>query len=167
MKNVGDLSIADFREHPVWEFTNEDLDGDFAVRPVRRVPVNSLEGRIVGTQVRLADGTRVWAMLSNVDVTNPEGTRHYLTIGLQRNGRWFPMARYHDPDWDTTGAPHAVASFLGKNIDDVFPISYDLRAIALGDTASLVGTVEANPKPRLTRRELIARAVPRKAPRSS
>jgi hypothetical protein len=67
----------------------------------------------------------------------------------------FHLARYFDVDFNQSG-PQALADFLGLQLDEVFPIFYDISALSLGDRASLVGTIEKEHREKLTREELIA-----------
>jgi hypothetical protein len=129
------------------------------VRPVKRLPITSLIGRVVGSQVRLANGDHVWALIGNVDVGNSRLTQHFLSMSVFREGRSCPLARYFDPDYERHG-PVALAEFLQLPVDDVFPISYDIRASAIGDPAALAGSIEKEPRERLTRAQVIALAVP-------
>ena len=160
IKNVEALTVADLKSFPVWEFVNDDEKGETAVRPVRRTPVSTLDGRLVGSMVRLANDAEVWALIGNVDASDPRSTQHFLTLTVFRDGRWFDLARYHDVDAHRRG-PQALAEFLGLPIDQVFPISYDLSRLSKGDPAALIGTIEKEPRERLTRDQLIALAVPR------
>lgn len=147
---VGDIAVA-----PVWQFTNADESmGETAVRPIERLPVKDLDDKVVGTIVRLANGTQVWALLGNVDSDNPRSTQHFLTLSVERSGTWFPMARYHDSDAHRRG-PKALSQFLGLSIDEVFPISYDISQLCIGDHDALVGTIEKEPKERLSEDEII------------
>jgi hypothetical protein len=75
------------------------------------------------------------------------------------------MARYHDFDAKTHG-PRSLAKFLRLPLSSVFPISYDISAHCVGDRVALVGTIEARPKERLTRAQIIALAVPKVRVRS-
>jgi hypothetical protein len=159
-KDVDDLTEADLNKFPVWEFLNQDQKSELAVRPVKTTPVKNLDGRVVGTQVRLANGGNVPALIGNVAVNDPHSTKHFLTISIFRSGKRFTMARYHDFDWNRRG-PQALADFLEMGIEDVFPISYDLRPLCVGDPAALVGTIEAEPTDKLTRAQIIALAVPK------
>lgn len=160
VKRVEDISVADLKAFPVWRYTNEDANGDTAVRPVEKTPVQNLNGCLAGTQVRLANGASIWAIIGNVDVSNPRLTQHFLTISVFRVGRWFTMARYHDFDADRRG-PQALATFLGGlRVDEVFPISYDISRVCRGDPAALVGTIDKEPREKLTRAQIIALAVP-------
>jgi hypothetical protein len=154
------LNVADLNAYAVWEYANEDEKrGETAVRPVKKTPVKNLAGRLVGTQVRLANGTDVWALIGNVDASNPRLTQHFLTLSVLRNGRWFSMARYHDFDSNERG-PQALATFLGLRLDEVFPISYDISRFCVGTSAALIGTIEKEPPEKLTRAQIIALAVP-------
>lgn len=158
-KQIEGLTIADLKAFPVWQYVNSDERGETAVRPVKKTPVKSLTARVVGSQVRLGNGTNVWAIIGNVDVNNPRLTQHFLTLSVFRDGRWFTMARYHDIDANERG-PGALAAFLGLRIDEVFPIAYDISCFSIGDPAALTGRIEKEPSEKLTRAEIIALAVP-------
>ena len=82
-----------------------------------------------------------------------------MTISIERKGRWFHLARYHDADYAERG-PQALARFLGLAVDDIFPISYDVRRFVKGNTAGLKGSISKEPRVRLTRAQIIDMAVP-------
>ncbi len=158
-KNVDDLTIRDLRKAPVWKYVNDDIgSGELAVAPVKKMPVADLSGCLVGTQVRLANGAHVWAMIGNLDTRDQRRNKHFLFLRVFRGSASFPLARYHDVDAEENG-PAALAAFLGRPIDDVFPIEYDLRAVGVGDTRALVGRIEREPSERLTDAEIIRLAV--------
>jgi hypothetical protein len=161
LKVVEDLKVDDLKTFPVWQYTNSDEEevGETAVRPVKRTPVKTLNGRLVGTQVTLANGKKRWGTIEHVDESNPRLTQHFLTLAIFDRGRWFTMARYHDIDSGKRG-PQALATFLRLPIDEVFPITYDIRPYCLGERDSLSGTIEKRPRERLTRAQVIALAVP-------
>lgn len=154
-KQVDALRVADFERFPVWEF--EDADDEMSVRPVLGLPVSTLRSRIVGTQVQLANGQATWAMI-NVSERDAGSTEHLVTLSLERTEHWFHLARYHDVDYVERG-PTAVAAFLGLSVDEVFPISYDLRQYAAGDAAALVGRVLQEPRERLSRAQIVAMVI--------
>lgn len=154
-KTIGSLTVADLQAFPVWEFTNSEGVDETFVRPVKRTPVVSLTGRVVGTQVVLANGKRVWGLIGNVDLKNPRVTEHFLTVSVERNGDWFDLARYHDFDAAERG-PEALARFLGLAVDETFPITYDIDQVAKGDDAALRGQIPKTPRERLSRQEIIA-----------
>lgn len=163
IKPVELLQVADFIKHPVWEFVNDDADlGETSVRPVGRLPVDTLAGRLVGVQVRLANGDRIWAMVSNVDVHDPTSTEHFLSLSVTKDGKWFHLARYHDVTYPRCG-PDTLARFLDLPTDEVFPISYDLTSISKGTGAALSGAVRKEPREKLTLTELMRLSLP-KAP---
>ena len=155
IKPAESLTVADFQAHPVWEFLNDDEIGETMARPVEKLPVETLDDRIVGTQVRLANGLEVWGLFGNFDVKNPRRTRHILALSIERSGEWFHLARYQDVDIATRG-PEALARFLGLPVDDVFPISVDVRRYVRGDPAALTAVVLKEPQERLTREEIWA-----------
>jgi hypothetical protein len=158
-KRAEDLRASDVEAFPVWEFVNNDEIGETVVRPVKTIPVQNLRGRLVSTQVRLACGKTVLAQLGNIDSNNPKSTKHFLQLIAFHSGKTFIMARYHDFDWNRQG-PQAVADFLGMRVEEVFPISYDVSRFSTGDPAALAGKIEAEPRERLTRAQIIALAVP-------
>lgn len=159
VKAVDSLTVADLRAFPVWQYTSREGTDETFVRPVMRLPVTSLTGKVVGTQVVLANVERTWALIGNVDTKNSRMTEHFLTLSAERNGRWFTLARYHDFDAVEHG-PEALAQFLGLAVDEVFPITYDIRQVAKGDEAALQGQIRKAPRERLSRSEIIAMAVP-------
>jgi len=159
-KDVSSLSLADIQSCPIWEFTNDDASDETSVRPVHRARVPDLIGKLVGTRVVLSCGQQVWALIANVEAGDARRTEHFLTLSVERDGRWFHLARYHDFDYELNG-PQGLSRFLGRPVDDVFPISYDLRPYAEGDAAALTGEIRENPRERLSRAEIIAMAVPR------
>lgn len=64
----------------MWEYLNDNEIGETMVRPVEKLPVETLENGLVGTQVRLANGLEVWGLLGNFDVTNPRANQHIPTL---------------------------------------------------------------------------------------
>ena len=159
VKPIDSLQVADLQAHPVWQYTNREGGDETFVRPVKRVPVANLSGKVIGTQVTFASGQRAWALIGNVDPTNVRLTEHFITLSVERDGRWFTLSRYHDFDYAENG-PEALSRFLGLPIHDVFPIAYDIQEYAEGDLAALSGQIRKEPRERLSRAEIIAMAVP-------
>jgi len=162
-KPVDKITLDDLRSFPVWEYANDEegIPGrdETWMKPVLRLPVTSLDNRIAATPVRLAGGRQFTAVLSNVDLDDPSDHEHFLVLGLYRSdGEQFILARYHDHDAQRHG-PQALAAFLDLPIEEVFPISYDLSAVAKGSPSSLRGKIEAKPSNPLPRSNLIKRAV--------
>ena len=155
IKPAESLTVADFEAHPVWEFLNEDEIGETMARPVEKLPVETLDNRVIGAQVRLANRSRVWASFGNFDVTNPRATQHFLDISIDRSGEWFHLARYFDVGF-SAHSPEELARFLGLHIDDVFPITVDVRRYVQGDPAALTPIVLKEPQEKLTREAIDA-----------
>lgn len=160
---VTSLRPGDLEQYPVWEYANnvELWSDETVVRPVKQLPVQSLDGRVVGTRLTLANGAKVWGIIGNVDPTSAQLTEHFLTVSVFLSDRWFTMARYHDVDKRERGSER-LATFLGLSAREVFPIRYDICEHVVGDAAALAGEIRVKPSKALSRSELIALAVPRK-----
>ena len=159
LKPVESLTVADLVANPVWQFTNRDGAGETFVRAARRIPVDTLAGKVVGSKVMLANGSQVWVLLGNINVEKPELTLHLLTMSIERDEKWFHLARYHDVSYASHG-PAALSAFLDLGVDEIFPISYDLRKLSQGDERALSGCIEKEPRVKLSEEEIIALAVP-------
>lgn len=161
-KPLARITPEDLVRHPVWEFVNddEDLAGDETwMRPVRTLPVDHLANRIVGGDVRLANGDTRFGIVGNLSLSDPQANEHFATLTLfEADGRSFDLARYHDVDAGRRG-PDALARFLGLPMADVFPIAYDLTGAADGDPRCLRGQICADPAQRLSGDELVALAL--------
>jgi hypothetical protein len=153
------LQISDLEKHPVWEVIIDNEAEEVSVFPVADVPVLDLTGRIIGTTVRLANGQSVWAILSYLDTQDARKSELFLLLNLEKNGAWFALARYWDVDREERG-PEAIARFLGLQVDEVFPIAYDVTKYAQGERSALVGVVPREPREKLPRDEIIRLAVP-------
>lgn len=160
IKTADSLTVQDLQTYPVWEYVMDETDtvDETAVRPVETFPVEDLDGRIVGTEVRLANGAHVWGAIANLDTSNPRRTLHFLSLAVACDEGWFHLARYHDYDYDENG-PAALSERLNLPLADVFPISYDLTRYVRGDAAMLKGAILAEPLERLSREEIISLAV--------
>ena len=159
MKDVSELTVSDLRKHPVWTFSGNDSPRETAVRPVKKLPVQSLSGALVGCEVRFASGKIAMALLGNLDVERPHLTEHFLTLGVFRDdGAIFHLARYHDIGAGRRG-PDALATFLKMKKREIFPISWDVRHVVAGDSAALHGVIPESPKTRLTSSEIITLAL--------
>src|SRR6266487_124921 len=119
IKNVEDLKINDLQKFPVWQYINNDSIGETAVKPIKRIPVKSTNGKIFGVKVSMANHHKIWAMIQNVDATNSRLTELFLTIALEYDSKWFLLARYFDYDYEQNG-PAALATLLKMEVDEVF-----------------------------------------------
>ena len=154
-KRLESLSSADLEAHSVWRFAPGRGGDETCLRPVIRVPVADLIGKLVATHLVLANGDRPWALVGNVDVASARLTSHVVTVSIERGGLWFHLARYHDFDYAERG-PQALADFLGLRVVDVFPMVYDVSGAVRGPSEATVGSILAEPRERLTRAAIIA-----------
>src|SRR5262245_24907025 len=92
-KPAGLLRVADLALNPVWRFVGSDSPDETFVRPVARIPVADLAGKLVGTRVLLANKRQVWAMIGNVHSNNPRLTEQFITLSIEHNDDWFHLAR--------------------------------------------------------------------------
>jgi len=157
-KPIASLRVSDLEKYRVWQFTTNDPADETAVRPIKRLPVSTLMGKLAGARISLANGERLWALVGNLDEQNAQLNEHFVTLSIERSGCWFHLARYHDADYDQTG-PEGLARFLGLPVDDVFPISYHVREYVKGNPPLLDGIVLKEPRVRLTSSQLIAMAL--------
>jgi len=146
-KRVEELTPEDFAAHPVWEFAPEmeGVDGfDWTVvKPVAIAPpVGTLDKRVVGTSVTLANGIRVPAMFGTVDFEKVLRDRKLLGLSLFWNGQWRGFFPPHDFDRPGSQAI-ALAKALGLAVEDVFPISYDLGEFCTGGPAAIRGEIQS------------------------
>jgi len=155
---VEKLTEAMLRANPVWEFCNDDEAGETLVKPVKKLPIASSKGRLVGCELRLADGSTMFGFLGNLDLTKADRNQHLLTLSLFFNGLIEHLARYHDIDSSDSG-PASLAKKIGKKEEDIFPMSYDLSCYAIGSDDCIHGSIQKEPKQRLSRSEIIMLAL--------
>ena len=140
-KPINQLAPSDFKKFKVWEY-KRSTDGDETwVRPIKRIPVTKTIGRIIATEVTLANGETRWALIGNVDAGNPRLTKHFATVSIMVNDGRFHLTRYHDHDYTDRG-PDQLAKFLGLAKENVFPISYDLRLLDLQSNLSICRLID-------------------------
>lgn len=143
-KPVDRLTINDLKRHPIWEFDldseNDPERDETWVAPVAYLPVSNLDNRVVGTQVILADASVHWALLGNVNLSSRESTEQFLSITVFNESRRFHLARYFDVDFETRGAVQ-LAQFLGRSIESIFPIRWDLAKIAADESKCKSGLI--------------------------
>jgi ribosomal protein L40E len=147
-KPVDELTVEDLKRHPVWEYDleNEGKEGrdETWIKPVRKLPVEDLDNRVVGTEARLADGKPVFCLFGDVDLQDSQYSQEFIQVRVFKNNEEsFFLARQGDIDFDDHN-PKALAKFLGLRVKDVFPITYDISAVAIGQDAVVKGSI---PKP--------------------
>ena len=114
-KSILSLQVSDLKKHPVWQFVTDDEEDETAVRPVNRLPVSSLMGRIVETRVRLAKDSSDWAIIGNLGTKNAQMNEHFVLLSIEQKGKWFQLELYFDHKYREHG-PGALARFLGLSV---------------------------------------------------
>ncbi len=131
-------------KQPVWEFLNYDDHpaGETAMRPVEKLPVERFDGRLFGTVVTLADGSKYPATISGLGFGPKRYRHHFRSLTLFAKGKRFHLAKYFQLWYDSEG-PDALAAFLKKTKKEVFPIGYDLSDVSKGPGDIVKGFFEA------------------------
>jgi hypothetical protein len=155
LKYSNKLTLKDFRRHPVWEYTNEHEeagpDGELVVTPVLKLPVESLEGRFIGTDLILANGQRVFGVLLSLALNNARLTKLVLNFVIYDGTKRFLFRRLAA---GVSGLDQ-LASFLELPLSEIFPIRYDIAEFAVGDPSVVRGEIQQEPSGQLPRAELI------------
>jgi hypothetical protein len=158
MKRIEQLEVQDFKRHPVWALEINEDDAFVYVSPVLSLPVNSLNGRIIGVETVLNSGLKLWCHLGNVDTVNPSSNEHFVSASFYVKGKWHRLSRYHDFD-ATAHGPKNLADVLNLSIEEVFPITYDLTPYVNASVSVTNSVIDLEPSVLLSRGELIALAV--------
>jgi len=157
-KPIAALTIADLRRHSVWTYVDDDTPDETYVTPLTTRPVCDFSNVVFGTEIRLANGHRHWALLAGLHGKDVRANEQLLGLVVIRHKERFNLARYHDVDYARRG-PAALAAWLGLAVSDVFPISYDIRAVATGLPGVVQGTIPQVPQAPLSQSERIAIAL--------
>jgi hypothetical protein len=139
------LTPLHFQKCPVWTFLNNDARGETMVKPLSKLPVRDLDGCLIGTQVTLANGQKVDALIGNIKSRDAKRTQLAITVALFKGAQKFDLARRFDPNYSRCG-PAALSRFLNLTVNEVFPISYDLTEFSEGTIEALKGKIENAPK---------------------
>ena len=160
-KTVDQLIPKDFEKYPIWKFSVdlESNEDETKVVPVKKYPVDSLDGKIIGCSVQLKNGHAEFAILGNIHVTNWKATDLFLTVSIYKDPEWLHLSRYFDSDYSKNG-PDKLAKHMKMKLEDIFPMSCDITKYAKGDVRSLRNNIFKEPKERLSRDQIMALLVP-------
>jgi hypothetical protein len=107
----------------------------------------------------MACGSDLVCLLASVELDDALSTEEFLEVGVfGPDGRRFQLSRYFDHDYSENG-PNGLAAFLNLSVEEVFPISYDISAVAVGIPDVVRGVILAAPRRRLTEDERMELAV--------
>jgi len=152
VKSVENLTPADFKQFPVWSYMNSDEIGELTVNPVKRLPLNMTEGKIIGVAAIFQNGNTYESFISNYSSSNQRMNSHFVTASFWIEGAWFHLSRYHDGDYDISG-PNKLSELIKLKYEEIFPIQFDLTGIVKGKHAIFE---YSEPSERLRRSEIIA-----------
>ena len=155
-KRAPELTVEDFERFPIWRYTDADeVDMDETVAsPVTELPVSDLMSCLVGTRVRFNNGKAVSAFLANLSLDNPLKTKHLLATAISWQNTWFHLSDYFCADYEKNG-PRSLAELFGLQVEEVFPIRYDISSLAVGPEDVVKGEIPAEPDVRLTSEQRI------------
>jgi hypothetical protein len=142
----------------LWQFVPAGSDGDLLLKPVKVRQTQQFTGRLAACKVRLADGSAVWGLIEGLDLATPEFLRHnrelYLWTGASG---WFHLAQYFDSNAiKAIQGPEVLCGVLGKPLDQIFPIQFDLSARSTVESTCLHGSFEVEPAWGLSQADVMA-----------
>jgi hypothetical protein len=156
-RQLSDLTEADLRRTLVWVGSPTD-DDETTVVPAKKTALKAVNGKLAACEFKLSGGTQLFGVMANLTDNLPLNA-HLASAAFLIHGSWFFLARYHDADVKRHG-PKALAGLLGRPVDAVFPIKYNLMHRFRPPTLAQCGVILAAPPKKLTRAQIIALAVP-------
>lgn len=145
-KSIAKLTADDVAAVPVWKHKAADrlLPGEDEswVESVAALPVDDAFDHYFATQVKLADGSMETCIIGKTEPLHPELNEEEQLFFFCRGARqhlWSNHSHWLKPE---ASNPVALAAFLGKSIEEVFPFSYDLSSVLRGDPLVLRRTVK-------------------------
>jgi hypothetical protein len=158
-KRLREIKPKDLEEYWLWRSVPAKSDGELRVRPVKveKTTKGFSAGSLAATKVKCADGSQYWALIEGIHPDKPEFSKHNRELRLFVDGfGWFQLAQYFDSDeYRHKHGENVLCTLLGKTIEDVFPISFDLSDKSDSGSPCLVGTFEINPAWGLAREEIM------------
>lgn len=125
-------NISDFEMHPVWR---EKPLGKYI--PETTLPVDDLSDCLIGANVVLSNGAEIFSILSNICNNSPLVTSLTIQIIVFKENEMF----YLDRGRKLLRPAESLANFLELDVNDVFPIRYDVTKYSTGDPNSLIGEI--------------------------
>ena len=127
-KQVYELTVQDFLDHPIWEFCpeEEDVDGqdEATVKPTAKDGLtDELPGScVVAAEVRLADGSSCAGYLYNCEEHDIGCVQPNLLAAASQVNFWLGSLRFIP---NATERVQLGYRKIGKTKDAVFPLSFE------------------------------------------
>lgn len=155
---IPEIPIDELLQYGVWTF---DVDEESYVPeqdeswviPVLHIPVTDFSNCIAVTKLKLNNNNYIIGILGNIQLLNFKKNNYIICLSIYNNKSWFYLNRYFDVAYDVFG-PKQLAEFLSLSINEVFPITYDISSLAVGDQRVLKGMIPSEPEIRLTKDEI-------------
>jgi hypothetical protein len=133
-----EISFQELLDVGVWEYDLDEEDytdeqDETWLRPTLEVPVDDSFFGVFAVPVRLGNGQQIPAVLHCIDLREP--TKDNTAAGLTVEKDEIRCCDEFD----------VMAQFLGLSMDDVFPITYDLSAYAIGHSEAVRGVINRPP----------------------
>jgi hypothetical protein len=150
------LLPKDVQHNWLWQYV-PSRDGRLWVKPVELAKAKQFAGRLAGTTVELADGSRHVALLDGLALDTPEFCKHFRELVIWVDGfGWFRLARYNDSEEiRREQGDEVLARLLKRPLKKVVPIKFDLRDRSPADSPCLTGAFEHNPAWGLSRPDVM------------
>ena len=135
-KPCDELTISDLKRNPVWQFDlhNEWRSGrdETWVKPVKRLPVSDLSNRVIGTEAWTVCGKPLFFVMGNIFLDDPKKTEQSLWMKALKGHSERFFLQLSRSSGAKSNAAEVFAGMLGLEVHEVFPIEYDISALAIG-----------------------------------
>lgn len=152
-----DLRPIDLQKTWLWTVVASRADGALRLKPETLAKTDKFKGRLIASQVSLADGTKLSALIEGIDPEAPGFSRHNKELYVWVDGHgWFQLAQYFvSEELKAVRGDDVLCRILQKPIQDVFPIHFDVRHRAKTESPCLIGSFEHNPSWGLTQYQVM------------
>lgn len=139
-------SIKDFMRNPVWV---ECEAGEY--KPVSKLPVDSLDGCLVASELHLTNGDKYFGILGGIHLDDVVLTDLTINLIIVNHGKMFAYRKSVLEPYRS----NYVKEFLCLEICDIFPILYDISEYARGNPQVLRGLINSSYPEGMSRDEQI------------
>lgn len=154
-KPLKEITPADLDEYKVWQYS-PSKDGNTWLKPITSRKISKFSNKLVASQVKLANGSKLYALISGVDPETPIFSKHNRQLILYVNNEWFELAKYYaSTDVKKICGEDVLSKKLNMEIKDIFPIYFDVKDVTDVNSECLTGFFEVSPAWGLARGEIM------------